>query len=401
MKRPLWILLFAIELIVGILLYYNFRHIWSPAEKPANGDVTITSSTSPDNADVVLDEVLVPNIQGSMADTINEDVQVAQADGLVEVTPVVFTLFSPLPDQVAPNGYNLTDSLTDLGRYLFYDPRLSVNQEISCNTCHPLSRYGADNLSVPLGHDGTPGKRNAQSVYNAALHISQFWDGRSPTVEAQAKGPITSDAEMGMLDGDYVVQVLKSIPGYRPLFREAFPEEEQPVTFDNVTIALGAFERRLITPSRFDRFLEGDQTQLTDVEKRGLNTFVALGCPTCHTGATVGGLFYKKLGEENPYETDDMGRYLVTGMDEDRYVFKVPSLRNVAYTAPYLHDGSIQTLEEMVILMAHHQLGKPVTPQQVSDIVSFLQSLSGEIPAQYIEPPSLPRSGVDTPAPQK
>lgn len=386
MKRPIWILMLAIELIVGITLYFNLRHLWSPAPEPPTAES-------------------VPNIQGAAVETIDENVSMAQASEVssdpVEVTPVVFTLFSPLPVEAAPNNYSMSDALVDLGRHLFYDPRLSITQELSCNSCHPLDRYGATNLSVPLGHDGTPGTRNAQSVYNAALHISQFWDGRSPTIEEQAKGPITSEIEMGMLDGDYVVQVLRSIPGYRPLFHNAFPEQDDPVTFDNVAIALGAFERRLITPSRFDRFLQGDSSQLTEVEKRGLNTFVELGCPTCHTGSTVGGLFYKKLGEEIPYETNDLGRYLVTGMDADRQVFKVPSLRNVAHTAPYLHDGSIQSLEEMVILMARHQLGKSVTPQQISDVVSFLQSLSGEIPVQYIEPPTLPPNGADTPAPAR
>lgn len=400
MNRPLRILVFAIYVVVLALIYYNFRHIWSPSTGPAVGDVATVSRNS-GNMDTTAGGGDSPNIRGSMAGIVNEDVQLAQADGSVEVTPVVFTLFTPLPAAVAPDGYALTDSLVDLGRHLFYEPRLSVTQELSCNTCHPLSQYGADNLPVSLGHDGTPGKRNSPTVYNAALHISQFWDGRSPTIEEQAKGPITSEIEMGMLDEDYVVQVLRSIPGYRPLFRDAFPEQENPITFDNVAIALGAFQRGLLTPSRFDRFLEGDPTQLTDVEKSGLNTFIELGCPSCHTGTTVGGVFYKKLGQENAYETNDLGRYLVTGEEEDRYVFKVPSLRNVAHTAPYLHDGSIQTLEEMVLLMAHHQLDKPITPQQVSQIVAFLQSLSGEIPAEYIEPPSLPKSGVDTPAPKK
>jgi cytochrome c peroxidase len=215
-------------------------------------------------------------------------------------------------------------------------------------------------------------------------------------MEEQAKGPIMSQAEMGMNSPAQVEAVLRSIPGYAPLFTAAFPGAPSPITFDNTARAIAAFERRLITPSRFDRFLAGDYTQLTAEEQQGLATFINVGCITCHVGVTVGGLMFRKLGEIEPYQTDDLGRFVVTGLETDRFVFKVQSLRNIARTAPYLHDGSIQTLEEMVHLMARHQLGKQLTEADVSAIVIFLNSLTGDLPADYIAPPPLPESGPET-----
>jgi len=245
-------------------------------------------------------------------------------------------------------------------------------------------------------------KRNAPTVYNVAFHIAQFWDGRSPTVEDQAKLPIVAMGEMQMETADRVEKTLRSIPGYVQLFNAAFPNQPNSVTYQNIGIAIGAFERRLVTPARLDKFLAGDRSQLNADEQRGLATFITLGCPTCHTGMTVGGQLYKKLGEKEPFPTNDLGRFNVTGLEEDRYVFKVPSLRNVAKTAPYMHDGKIQTLEEMVKIMARYQLGKQVTDAQVADIVTFLNSLTGELPPPtYIAQPVLPPNGPDTPGPQR
>jgi len=437
MKRSLIALVVAIEIIVGIVLYFNFQHVVGRQPEPPPADAPADATpANPTPAQPMPVERAPRERQSGMADRLDSTAQVAQATGetengaasgqtssttigptgrtesdtvsdtvntdseSVDVPPVVYTLFTPLPQVAAPDEYTLSPDLIELGRMLFYEPRLSINQQMSCNTCHPLDKYGADNLPVSFGHDGTPGERNAQSVYNSALHIAQFWDGRSPTVEEQSKVPITSNAEMGMLDPTHVEAVLRSIPDYAPLFARAFPDQPEPITFDNVATAIGAFERSLITPARFDRFLAGDTSQLREQEVRGLRTFVELGCPNCHLGATVGGLLYKKLGEVVPYDTDDLGRFHVTGMEQDRYVFKVPSLRNVAHTAPYLHDGSVETLEEMVVLMARHQLGKSVTPQQVSDVVAFLHSLTGELPADRIAPPTLPPDGPNTPGPQ-
>ena len=369
MKRPLLTIIFVLEVVAIGVLYYNFRHFYATAYVDVR-----------------------PQVQRSLeADQIRDESQLSQ---------LIKSLFVSLPVEAAPSGYEVTDDLVVLGRMLFFDARLSRSQTVSCNTCHQLDQYGVDNLPVSVGHNGREASRNAQTVYNAALHVSQFWDGRSPTVEEQSKEPLMSSIEMGMLDSEHVVELLRSIPGYQPVFQNAFPLEAEPISFDNVAIAIGAFERRLLTPSRFDHFLDGDTAQLSQAEQRGLTTFVTIGCTNCHIGVTVGGQFYKKLGEVVPYETDDVGRLRVTGADVDRYVFKVPSLRNVAKTAPYLHDGSIETLEEMVVLMAQHQLGKEVTNNEISDIVAFLHSLTGEIPAAYVEPPSLPPNGPNTPRPQ-
>jgi cytochrome c peroxidase len=326
-----------------------------------------------------------------------EDDPASATGGLIpDLTPTVLSLFLPLPAEATPADYQLSEPLIGLGRTLWYDQRLSINQSQSCNTCHPLDRYGADGLPRSLGHDAQPAKRNSQTVYNAAFHVAQFWDGRSPTVEEQAKAPILSAMEMGMHSPQQVEEVLRSIPGYGPLFAAAFPGVTEPITFDNVARALGAFERRLVTPSRFDRFLAGDYSQLSPEEQRGLVTFIKTGCVTCHVGATVGGSMFRKLGEIEPYATADLGRFETTGLEADRYVFKVQSLRNVERTGPYLHDGSIQTLEEMVRLMARHQLGKQLREDEVSAIVTFLKTLTGELPADYIAPPPLPENGPET-----
>lgn len=372
MKRgPLIIIVLLIEVVIAVVLWFNYQYLLERLRPTPAEPAMETLSTG----------TLAPQAGANTS----------QGQLLVEMPPSIFALFSPLPAEAPPPSYQLTDEITALGRALFYDPRLSVNQVQSCNSCHSLTQYGMDGLSVSRGHDGVPVKRNAPTVYNAALHIAQFWDGRSPTVEEQAKAPILTDGEMGMLDADAVESTLRAIPGYAPLFAAAFPGDPNPMTFEHVAQAIGAFERRLMTPARFDRFLQGDYTQLNEQEQRGFATFTTIGCVNCHVGVTVGGLQFKKLGEKEPYPTEDVGRFAVTGLEIDRHVFKVPSLRNVAQTAPYLHDGSIQTLEEMVPLMARYQLGKQVTPEQVADIIAFLHTLTGEIPVEYISLAALPQ----------
>ncbi|MEZ4680038.1 MAG: cytochrome c peroxidase [Caldilineaceae bacterium] len=403
MKRgPVFVLVLGIELLIAVFLIYNYRFLLdrlslnsSPTAAPVTGGVSgATEAALPANTDAPLPTQSTNGTGGSAAQSVGSAVGVGQSSTqgtlIPELSPAILTLFAPLPTEAPPMTYQMSDELVALGKALFYDPRLSVDQRQSCHTCHILQRYGVDGLPVSIGHDGEPVKRNAPTVYNAALHISQFWDGRSATVEDQAKAPILSNGEMGMLDPTQVEATLHSLPGYLPLFAAAFPDQADPIVFENVANAIAAFERRLMTPSRFDRFLAGDYSQLSEQEQRGLATFADLGCPTCHVGVTVGGLLYKKLGEVEPYPIEDLGRYLVTGLESDRYVFKVPSLRNAAMTGPYLHNGTIQTLDEMVVLMARHQLGKQVTDQQVADIVAFIQSLTGEIPTAYITPPPLP-----------
>ena len=378
MKRgPLIIVTLVIEVIVGLILFFNYRYL--------------VDRMSPVATLFTLETLPAGNVQVAANLAVQAEAPaIAQGQLFASLSPAILSLFGILPPVAPPLTYQLSEALINLGRVLYYEPRLSVNQTQSCNSCHPLDRYGMDSLPLSIGHNGAPVKRNAPTVYNAALHIAQFWDGRSPTVEEQAKGPILASGEMGMLDATAVETALRTIPGYAPLFAAAFPGDPDPITFDHVAQAIGAFERRLMTPARFDRFLAGDYNQFTEQEQRGFATFAALGCPNCHVGVTVGGLQFKKLGEKEPYPVDDDGRFTLTNLEVDRHVFKVPSLRNVAQTAPYLHNGSIQTLEEMVTIMARYQLAKQVTPEQVTDIVAFLNTLTGEIPSDYIAPPALP-----------
>jgi cytochrome c peroxidase len=312
----------------------------------------------------------------------------------------LLSAFRPLPEVALPSDYELTDEIIDLGRILYYEERISISQEMSCNTCHLLDQYGVDGLQFSLGHDGVPVGRNSPTVYNAALHFSQFWDGRAADVEEQAQGPILASGEMGMPDPDYVLFILNTIPGYEPLFAAAFPDDPAPINYDNVGRAIGAFERKLITPGRFDALLNGDDDALTDEEKRGLALFVNVGCTTCHYGEPVGGMRYAVMGQAEPYPgITDEGRFIITGNEADMHSFKVPSLLNIAETGPYLHDGSVDSLAEVVRIMARHQLARDLTDAQVNDIVAFLNSLTGEIPWDYITVPEFPPSGPDTPGP--
>lgn len=312
------------------------------------------------------------------------------------LTPEVLTsFFKPLPSEIEAGDYQVTNELTHLGRMLFYDPRLSISQQMSCNTCHLLNDYGDDGLTTSLGHDGTPVSRNAPTVYNSALHIAQFWDGRASGVEEQAGGPMLAAGEMGMPDAAYVENVVNSIPGYEQYFIAAFGAED-PINFENMTTSIGAFERRLVTPSRLDRYMQGDLSQLSDEELEGAQTFINVGCVGCHNGMGLGGLMYGKLGQAVPYAAADEGRSVVTGNEADKNVFKVPSLRNVTETGPYLHDGSVATLEEMIAIMGKYQLARDLTGAEIAGIVTFLGALKGDIPEAYIAVPVLPESGPET-----
>lgn len=306
-------------------------------------------------------------------------------------------MFQPLIE-VADNPENpVTDKKVDLGRMLYYDTRLSKNRTVSCNSCHDLASFGDDGLKTSKGINDQFGGRSAPTVYNAAIHIAQFWDGRAKNVEEQAIGPVTNPLEMGMPDPDYVLKVLKSIPGYVEAFKTAFPDQEEPLTYGNVGNAIGAFERKLLTPSPFDDFLKGDDTALNDAEKHGLNLFITSGCTVCHSGMGVGGHLYQKLGLVKEWPTRDLGRYEATKVETDKYFFKVPSLRNITETAPYLHDGSVETLPEIVSKMAEYQLGRVLPDEDVNAIVTFLGALKGRIDEDFIRQPELPDDGPDTP----
>ena len=299
------------------------------------------------------------------------------------------SMFAPLPPSVESQDNPGTPAKVELGWRLYYETALSADRTQSCNSCHLLDAYGTEPTPVSTGVTGQQGGRNAPTVYNAAGHIAQFWDGRAPNVEAQAKGPILNPIEMGMSSPAEVLARLGKIPGYRAAFEAAFPGEADPLTYDNIGNAIGAFERQLMTPSRWDKFLEGDQAALTPAEKQGLLVFLDTGCQGCHNGPFMGGRMYQRLGVAQPWPSQkDLGRYLVTASPADSMVFKVPSLRNIAKTAPYFNAGNVATLDEGVRLMARHQLGAELTPEQVASILTYLQALTGDVPAKYVVPPA-------------
>jgi cytochrome c peroxidase len=282
-------------------------------------------------------------------------------------------------------------ALVDLGRMLYYEPRLSRTGTVSCNSCHLLDRYGTTNNTVAsIGIDSQRGSRNAPSTYHVAGQFVQFWDGRAATVEDQVRVLLESPQEMGM-SAARAVAVLDGIDGYRMAFHAAFPDDAAPITLDHLADAIGAFERGLIAPARWDRYLAGDTSALTTVEKEGARLFANAGCLVCHTGPYIGGSMFGKVGARTPWPSQkDRGRRNVTGDVADDMLFKVPSLRNVAKTAPYFHDGSAATLDEAVRQMAHYQLGIDLADDEVVSLVAWLGALTGEIPHDYIARPALP-----------
>jgi len=313
---------------------------------------------------------------------------------VVELTPEdelwqqATLIFKPLPE-AAPNPDNpATQAKIELGKELYLDTRLSKDETISCNSCHSLATFGVDNLPFSPGNTGELGDRNAPTVLNAALHVAQFWDGRAEDVEEQAGMPILSPVEMGIPSEEFLVDRLAAIPGYQEAFAEAFPENETPLSYTNISRALAAFERTLLTPSRFDHYLRGDREALSDDEKEGLRIFRKIGCTACHNGMTAGGHSFRKFGLNEPYwehtlsPQQDEGRFEVTGAEADRYVFKVASLRNVEMTFPYFHDGSVAELEDAVRIMAALQIGADLSDNQAAHLAAFLRALTGELPAE-------------------
>jgi cytochrome c peroxidase len=287
-------------------------------------------------------------------------------------------VLAPIPDKM-PGAENDTPARVKLGRDLFFEKKLSANNTQSCNSCHAVdqNRGGVDNEPTSPGAFGKRGGRNSPTVLNAGFHVAQFWDGRAKTLEDQAKGPVLNPGEMAMPSEAAVIEKLKAEKKYVGSFKKAFPGESDPITYDNFAKAVGAFERTLRTHDRFDDFLKGDDKALTATELKGLDTFLSIGCTTCHTGPLLGGNDYKKLGILNAYEnTSDKGRIEVTKEDYDEFVFKVPSLRNIALTAPYFHDGTQKTLEETIQKMAWLQLGKKLTADETRDLNAFLRALS-------------------------
>jgi len=296
-------------------------------------------------------------------------------------------VFSPLPDAM-PGSENDTSERIALGKMLYFEKRLSINDSQSCATCHRLEDgfAGVDNLATSPGARGEQGTRNSPTVLNAGWQDSQFWDGRAEDLVEQAKGPILNPIEMGMPDEQTVEKKLQDMAEYRDAFARAFPGDESAVTYQNIAEAIAAFERTLITPARFDDFLNGDANALSEAEQRGLKTFLKLDCKSCHDGKLLGGETYEPLGKENPYDNQaDQGMYTLTKDEDDRMFFKVAPLRNVALTAPYFHDGKIKTLDEAARKMARLQLDEELTDQQVSDIISFLKALTDKNREQYVK----------------
>lgn len=309
-------------------------------------------------------------------------------------------LFGTLPARFESATNPMTPAKLALGKQLYHDARLSKNQDVSCNSCHDVARFGVDGLPVSKGHKGQVGNRNSPTVFNAAGHASQFWDGRATDVEAQAKGPMLNPLEMAMKDEAAVVAIVESIPEYPPQFAAAFPGEARPLTLDNVARAIAAYERTLVTTSPFDAWLAGDDAALSPQSKQGLALFVGAGCTGCHAGPLLGGTMFMKLGLVRPYDNlRDTGRMEVTKAEVDRFAFKVPSLRNVARTAPYFHDGAIGDLPTAIAKMGELQLGKAFSADEVRSIAAFLEALTGQPPADVIAVPALPRSGKATPKP--
>lgn len=343
-------------------------------------------------------ESATPAAAPAAVESVAEDAAHDQAE-LAALAKQARAIFGTLPEIAANPANPSTPERVALGRMLYVDKRLSKNHDVACNSCHALDNYGVDNEPFSIGHEGFRGGRNSPSSFNAAIHVAQFWDGRAADVEEQVKGPVLNPIEMAMPSPEAVEIVLRSIPGYAEPFMAAFPGDENPITFDNMALAIASFNRSLMTPSRVDAFMEGDLAALTTQEQTGLGTFMGAGCVMCHNGPGIGGGGYQKIGLVSPYDGPDPGRMAVTGSQNDFQVFKVPSLRNVEKTAPYFHDASIATLNEAVRAMAHLQLGREFTEEAVGDIVVFLAALTGEVDAELIAMPELPGSGPNTPAP--
>ncbi|MES0492144.1 MAG: cytochrome c peroxidase [Leptospirales bacterium] len=285
--------------------------------------------------------------------------------------------FGIVPDTM-PGSENDTPERIELGKKLYFDVILSKDDTISCNSCHNLNEdgNGTDNAAVSTGIDGQQGGRSAPTVLNAGFHIAQFWDGRAENLKEQAKGPILNPIEMGMKNANAVISKLKATEDYPELFKKAFPDAENALTYDNLAEAIAAFERTLISKNRLDNFIAGSARALTSDEQTGLRIFLDTGCTNCHNGVAIGGSMYQKIGLVNEFETKDLGRFEVTNNGADKFVFKVPSLRKIAETGPYFHDGSIATLKEAIKKMAWHQLGAELKEDEVNKIEAFLKALN-------------------------
>ena len=332
--------------------------------------------------------------------------------GMTALTGVVFAVegqWQALPEKAPEPADNpTTEAKVALGKMLYFDTRFSSTGTVSCFSCHNVMEGGDDHRPTSIGVHGQVGGRNAPTVWNSAFLSAQFWDGRAPSLEEQAKGPPTNPIEMGMVNLDATIARIQAIPGYKPYFAAAFGQGDT-VTMDNAAKAIAAYERTLITPdSAYDRYVKGDKKAMTEQQVRGMDTFAKTGCTACHSGPTFNGSANLPMGQgffmkfpifpgsvyETQYKlTEDLGRQTVTQQDADKHLWRVPTLRNLTYTAPYFHNGAVQSLDEAIRVMAKTQLNKELTKNEVQDIVAFLGALDGPFPQQTM--PRLPPTPGD------
>lgn len=319
----------------------------------------------------------------------SENVNTDQSQRYDQLLSEYTSQYAPLPEKAINEDNPTNPSKVKLGHMLYYDTRLSLNGNNSCNSCHNLKTYGVDNLATSPGDLGELGERNSPTTLNAALHTTQFWDGRAADVEEQAGGPVLNPVEMNIPSKSFMEKRLKEVDAYVSLFAEAFPGETSPVSYENMQKAIGAFERELLTPSRIDRYLKGDKDALSLQEKKGMLSFNLIGCNTCHNGSLFGGNQFQRFGVFKSYweatgsTNIDRGVAELTDEELDEYMFKVPSLRNVTETHPYFHDGSVKDLATAVKIMADVQLDYRMTNEEVKNVVAFLEALKGDVPEQY------------------
>jgi cytochrome c peroxidase len=350
-------------------------------DAPAEEAAAVVETT---DAEAVPAEALEEEV-ASEEEAATEEATAQTAEPVAEAaqsrTALFFAVLPATPP--IPTDNPQTPEKVELGKMLFFEPRLSQSSVIACSTCHNLGLGGTDRIPTSLGHDFQTGGRNAPTVLNAAFFNQQFWDGRAESLEEQAQGPIQAGVEMAM-PPDLAVERLKSIKGYLPYFEAAFPDEEDPITFDNIVKAIAAFERTLITPNDpLDRYLLGDEDALSPLAKKGMETFEAVNCVACHNGPMLSSGFLMRFRHG-----EDSGRMTITGDPADEFLFRVPTLRNLPLTAPYFHDGSAGTIEEAINIMANVQLNKELTDEEVQAISAFLNSLIGQQPEVTI--PILP-----------
>jgi cytochrome c peroxidase len=340
------------------------------------------------NAEAIMRPAILPSLLIAVIVGGTAFAQTGDANKLLADARAVFEHIAPPPAPKDP----VQAARIALGQRLFFESRVSADGNVSCSHCHLPDKQASDGLPKAIGVFGKENPRNAPTIFNAALNFKQHWRGDRDSLEEQAEKSLLGPASFGNPDHATAMGKLKDVPDYPPAFAKAFPDDKDPIAVKNWGVAIAAFERTLITPAKFDAFLSGDAAALSPQEQAGLRKFIDTGCAGCHNGAGVGGNSFQKFGVVEDYwketgaGTPDKGRADVTKSDADLYVFKVPGLRNVAKTAPYFHDGSVEDLAKAVKIMGKTQLGSTLSDQDAADIVAFLGALTGKVPANYKGP---------------